>query len=89
MLIMGCIHCIKCIKAAIAKKEVDIYSPPPGDIPHGIEDSFGDDNLFFQLISEHLLCLSRWDGDTGATHFGLKLRILAKQNLFSCVQSLN
>jgi hypothetical protein len=29
MLIMGCMHCIKQINAAIAKKAVYIYSPPP------------------------------------------------------------
>ncbi len=45
MLIMGCMHRIKLINAAIAKKAVDIYSPPPGDFPHGVEDSFGDDNM--------------------------------------------
>jgi hypothetical protein len=27
----------------------------------------------FQLISEHLLFLRCWEGDTGATHFGLKV----------------
>jgi hypothetical protein len=35
MLSMGCnsMHRIKRMNAAIAKKEVDIYSPPPGDVP--------------------------------------------------------
>jgi hypothetical protein len=48
MLIMGCMHCIKPeqINAAIANKVVDIYSKPPGNVPDGVEDSFGDNNLF-------------------------------------------
>jgi hypothetical protein len=46
MLIMGCMHSIKQMNAAIATKAVDIYSLPPRDVSHGIEDSFGDDNLF-------------------------------------------
>jgi hypothetical protein len=54
MLIMSCMHCIKQINAAIAKKAIDIYSPPPGDIPHGIEE------LLFPIqkaqSSLHLTC---------------------------------
>jgi hypothetical protein len=46
MLIMGCMHCIKRTNAAIAKKVVVINSLPPGDVPHDVENSFGDDNLF-------------------------------------------
>jgi hypothetical protein len=47
MLSMGCnsMHRIKRMNAAIAKKAVDVYSPPPGDVPHGVEDGFGDDNM--------------------------------------------
>jgi hypothetical protein len=77
MLSMGCnsMHRIKQINAAIAKKEVDIYSLPPGDVPHGVKDSFGDDNMTQGL---HIL---GWD-------FYLT-RILAKQILISCVQFLN
>jgi hypothetical protein len=47
MLSMGCnlMHRIKRMNAAIAKKAVDIYNPPPGDVPHGVEDSFGDDHI--------------------------------------------
>jgi hypothetical protein len=48
MLIMGYVHCIKPeqINTAIANEAVDIYSQPLGDVPDGVEDSFGDDNLF-------------------------------------------
>ena len=55
MLIMGCMHLIKRINAAIAKKVVDMYSPPPGDDPHGLEDNFGDYNLFnsYFLFRKH------------------------------------
>jgi hypothetical protein len=47
MLSMGCnsMHRIKQMNTAIAKKAVDRYSQPPGDVPHGVEDSFGDDNM--------------------------------------------
>jgi hypothetical protein len=47
MLSMGCnlMHRIKRMNAAIAKKMVDLYSLPPGDVPHGVEDSFGDDHM--------------------------------------------
>ena len=47
MLSMGCnsMHRIKRMNAAIAKKAVDVYSPPPGDVPHGVEDSFWDDHM--------------------------------------------
>jgi hypothetical protein len=47
MLSMGCnsMHRIKRMNAAIAKKAVDTYSQPPGDVPHGVEDSFGDDHM--------------------------------------------
>ncbi len=47
MLSMGCnlMHRIKRMNAAIAKKAVNICSPPAGDVPHGVEDSFGDDNM--------------------------------------------
>jgi hypothetical protein len=45
MLCMGCMHQIKRMNTAIAKKAVDIHSLPPGDVPHGVEDSFGDDNI--------------------------------------------
>ena len=47
MLSMGCnsMHRIKRMNAAIAKKAVDVYSQPPGDVPHGVEGSFGDDNM--------------------------------------------
>ncbi len=33
------------MNTAIAKKEVDVYSQPPGEVPHGVEDCFGDDNM--------------------------------------------
>ena len=46
MLIMGCMHRIKRINAEIAKKAVYVYHPPPGVVPHGVEDSFWDDDLF-------------------------------------------
>jgi hypothetical protein len=47
MLSMGCnsMHRIKQMNTAIAKKAVDRYSQPPGDVPHGVEDSFGNDNM--------------------------------------------
>jgi hypothetical protein len=60
MLIMGCMHGIKRINAAIAQKAVSIHSPPPGDVPHGVEDCFGDDNLFnsyFQFRKHEVLCI--------------------------------
>ncbi len=46
MLIIGCMHSIKRIKAAIAKKARYVYRPPLGVVPHGVEDSFWDDDLF-------------------------------------------
>jgi hypothetical protein len=87
MLIMGCMHLIKRINAAIAKKVVDMYSPPPGDDPHGLEDNFGDYNLFNScfLFRKHNV-LHR--GYTFRVDF-FETRILAKQILFSCVISLN
>ncbi len=62
MLIMGCMHCIKPeqINAAIANKVVDIYSKPPGNVPDGVEDSFGDNNLFnsyFWFRKHKVLCI--------------------------------
>jgi hypothetical protein len=30
-------------------------------------------NQLWLLASEHLFCSSCWEGDTGATHFGLKI----------------
>ena len=52
MLIMGCMHRIKRINAEITKKAVYVYRPPPGVVPHGVEDSFWDDDflkLLFQI----------------------------------------
>ena len=46
LFIMGCMHCIKRINAEITKKAVYVYRPPPGVVPHGVEDSFWDDDLF-------------------------------------------
>ena len=49
ILSMGCnsMHQINWMNTAIAKKAVDRYSPPPGDVqtPGDVEDSFGDDNI--------------------------------------------
>ena len=39
------------MNAAIAKKAVDVYSSPPGDVPHGVEDSFGDDHFLLNKDS--------------------------------------
>jgi hypothetical protein len=60
MLVMGCMHSIKQINAAIAMKAVDIYSLPPRDVPHGTEDSLGDDNSFnsyFLFRTHKVLCI--------------------------------
>ena len=63
---MGCMHCIKRINAEMTKKAVYVYRPPPGVVPHGIEDSFWNDYLFnsyFQIQVQFLFQIQCYSSD--------------------------